>query len=145
MNNIYGYTDPLYFYYGLGSYPLYNKGSLGNNDENVIYSEYIFDDDFRSACSDMIYTWNKIPLLSFVVNPAFYTWMLIFILGLLIRRRQWKVLTLYSAPILIIAMCCLSPVNGLLRYMLPVMATIPVFMMVGIFFYFGNTSHENPV
>ena len=46
----------------------------------------------------------------------------------LLRKRKWFGL-LSTLPIwLTLGICCVSPVNGLVRYMLPVMACMPLLL-----------------
>ena len=54
------------------------------------------------------------------------------LLGYLIYRKRWKGLLVMAAPVLNVAICIASPVNGLLRYTFPLMACIPVVIFWGI-------------
>lgn len=135
LNNAFGYVYPFYFYEGLSTYQLYSKEPFGSFDEGVIYSEYVLPVQMRDVSHRLTYLWAKIPILSFVVNPGFYTWMLIVLLGAVLRKREWEKALLFIAPGLCVAVCMVSPVNGLLRYMLPVMATMPLLVAVALLAY----------
>lgn len=145
MNEVYGYIDPFHFYYGLTTYPLYNKDALGEEDEGIQYSSYYFQDNLRTATLDATYLWNQIPLLSFVTNPGFYTWLGIILLGALLRKKQWKLALIYVAPLMNVVICFASPVNGLVRYALPVMAAMPLFLLVGVLPYYHNQENKRSV
>lgn len=135
LNEMYGYFDPFYFYEGMSRYSLYNKGSLSESDKDVVYSEYVFSDEVRETASDAIYAWNTIPIFSFVSNPASYMWLGVLFAGALLRKREWKHMLLYAAPALTICICFISPVNGLMRYVQPVMAVSPLIVVVGMLPY----------
>ena len=131
MNNMFGYTDPYYYSTIMCGYQLYNKEPLGDFDQGVIYSQYYFSDTARRIVSNEASLWDKIPVISFFTNPGFYTWIGIILTGYVIRRREWSKVLFFIIPALVIGMCFLSPVNGLVRYMLPVMATMPLYLLVG--------------
>lgn len=135
MNNMYGYTDPFYFYTGLSRYALYNKESFGDYDAGVVYSNYIFSDEIRSTIFKITYGWCKIPFLSFFVNPGAYTWLGFVMLGAVLRRRKWDYALSFCIPVLLTLICFASPVNGLLRYSLPIMAITPLYVMLGVLPY----------
>jgi hypothetical protein len=135
LNNVFGYVDPFYFYKGLSAYPLYNKDSFGENDSAGKFSSYVFSDSVRWHISNYVYAWEKIPCLSLLMNPAFYTWVGIILLGAVLRKKSWKSTMVFVIPLLNVLICFASPVNGYLRYMLPVIAAMPLFALVGINLY----------
>lgn len=141
MNHVYGYIDPFYFFTGLTTYQLYNNKPLRENDVDINYSEYFFSDEIRALSADTVYIWNKIPIASFVVNPAFYTWIGIIMIGALLRKRKWKETLLFVAPLISLFICFASPVNGYLRYSTPVMAAIPVYILLSILPYLGDNQY----
>ena len=61
-------------------------------------------------------------------SPGFYTWILIILIVILVKVRMYKELIVMSVPILHLAICVVSPVNGLLRYAMPLMAIIPLML-----------------
>jgi hypothetical protein len=137
LNNTYGYFDPFYFYYGLTAYPIYNKDAISDYDIGINYSIYSFSDNTRKGMTNVVYAWNKVPLLSFIVNPAFYTWLTVILLGGLLRKKKWRYACVCVIPILNILICVASPVNGLVRYALPVMGIMPLLILMGIEAYSG--------
>lgn len=135
MNHVYGYIDPFYFYSGMGAYQLYSQGALSDLDAEMDYSVYVFGPFLRNSFSDATYIWQKVPILSFVVNPAFYTWLGIIMIGALIRKKQYVKVLIFTIPLINILICFASPVNGFVRYTLPIMASIPIFMVIAISSY----------
>ena len=132
MNHVFGYIDPFYVYDGMSKYQLYNKGSISNRDTDVVYSKYLMSQEVRTAAEDAAKIWNNIPFLSFIVSPAFCTWVGIFLIGALLRKKKWRAALLFVAPLMSVLICFASPVNGLLRYALPVMAAIPPLILLGV-------------
>lgn len=129
-NHMYGYLDPFYFYTDLSIYPVYIKDMIGEADASRVYSSYLFSDHIRDGVSAYALLWQKIPLLSFLVNPAFYHWILMILLGEILRKRRWKTAWVFLLPILNLLVCFASPVNGYLRYMLPIISTMPLFFLI---------------
>ena len=72
--------------------------------------------------------WSRTPGLLLLNAPGTHSWLLILCTAALIRKRKWYGL-LSTLPIwLTLGICCVSPVNGLVRYMLPVMACMPLLL-----------------
>ncbi|MCD7880455.1 MAG: DUF6020 family protein [Clostridiales bacterium] len=133
VNEMYGYFDPFYFYSGLSSFQLYTKSFLNSNDTGPeYYSVYVTSDSLRNSAYQYVYLWQKIPILSFLVNPAAYVWTGILLLAVVLRRKDWRTALLYLPPIFIVLICCISPVNGLLRYMMPVCACMPQYVLLAL-------------
>jgi len=94
--------------------------------------EQIFSGDTRNELKRYADTWSQIPGLAQICNSGTYTWIVLMLLGYLIYRKRWKGLLVMAAPVLNVAICIASPVNGLLRYTFPLMACIPVVIFWGI-------------
>ncbi len=60
------------------------------------------------------------------MNPGTYTWFLLIMTVYLIYRKRTKGIVLYIASFMNILICIASPVNGLVRYTLPLMACTPL-------------------
>ena len=142
VNEVFGYLYPFYIYTGLGQYQLYNKEPFNDADTGGTYSTYVFSSAARQAASDAAYSWNSIPLLSWLVYPGAYTWVGVVLLGALLRRRDWRGAAVFVLPVLVVAAACASPVNGYLRYMLPVMASMPLYVLVGTRPYWERDGEE---
>lgn len=131
MNNIFGYIDPFYYQDVLSRYPLYTKSAIKEADQDAVYSEYYFPVEQRNNANDTANLWENIPGLSLVVSCGTYTWIGFILIAGLLRKRLWRSALLFTAPLMTLLICFASPVNGLLRYMLPIMAVIPVMILVG--------------
>ena len=130
FNHVWGYLDPFYITKDQLQYNFYNKSALGEKDRAVTYSQYVFSEDIQNIVKQYAYMWNKIPLLQLFVMPGFYLWLTVFfVIDLLFQNRKRDILLLV-APILCILICFVSPINGYLRYMLPVCAVIPLYFIL---------------
>lgn len=129
-NHIFGYTDPEYIYDGMAKYQLYIKDSLNSADPGRVYASYVMPEEWRTSSSRYVNGWHDIPVLSLLVNPSAYTWLYLFMIVQALRKKHKRKLVLYLAPLLSILICFVSPVNGLLRYALPVMAVMPLFIFL---------------
>lgn len=131
INHVFGYTDPFYFQdHALGPYQLYNMGPLGTSDEGVVYSDYVCSDTIRDTIRELTLSIARIPLLSFIVLPGAYTCAYLLLLLYLVRIARKDLLILFVAPIICFLICCASPVNGLLRYILPIVSTLPLYCVI---------------
>ncbi len=99
--------------------------------ENYDYMEFhhppVFESE-RNSISERIYSFARIPILSYLTSPATFTWIYLF-LGVLMtvfkRSRFWLMLI----PIFcVIGVCCLSPVGGYTRYFIHVEMALPVYI-----------------
>ena len=125
MNNYYGYFYPngqienrLIFQYYCQGEPQYTG-----------YFSYAYAESFTDArefVSDYSYFLWRIPGVGLLYSPAVYTWALIIMFVLLLRKKRIKALIGLVPALLTVLICCASPVNALVRYMLPVMATLPL-------------------
>lgn len=76
--------------------------------------------------------WKKVPGFSQLVDPGFYTWILLLLAGYLIYRKRTRDILLLIGPAINILICIASPVNGLLRYALPLMACTPLLIYLTV-------------
>ncbi|MBR0308438.1 MAG: hypothetical protein IJH92_06055 [Mogibacterium sp.] len=83
----------------------------------LIYTKNVFEGEaerFQSSINHL----KAIPIISIFLAPGIYTWIIIFAFTYLFSRKKPGRMTW---PILLItAMACLSPVNGYMRYVLPI-------------------------
>ncbi|MCI6553494.1 MAG: DUF6020 family protein [Lachnospiraceae bacterium] len=70
---------------------------------------------------------DRVLLLSLSYAPGAYTWLLCFVLLLLIRKERDSWVSIAPALMLLL-ICIASPVNAYVRYYFPIMATAPVFV-----------------
>ena len=72
------------------------------------------------------YLWRNVPGFAQISNSGAYTWMLLILAGYLFYRKRGKGILDLAAPALNVAICVASPVNGMFRYVLPLIACMPV-------------------
>lgn len=120
--------------YGISS--VRRMGVENNSDlEGIFYVKSSFP-NARSSLIKFLGIWKKLPLLQLVFVPAFYYLISLLSMGyLFIRKRAvfWQCM-----PIMVIVIInCFSPVNGYMRYFLPV--ALSSLLMIGLCF----TGKEN--
>ena len=77
-----------------------------------------------------VHGWANAPVLSLLIGPGLYTWMLLFTAMRVVRKKQWSVLVLMIPLVLLTAGLLLTPVNGENRYAYPVITLAPVFFLL---------------
>lgn len=126
LNNVYGYFYPSYKCRVLLSYNYYieKKPQVATGDLNIhYYNSHSVWREWLIAYSDF---WQLAPGFAMLQSPGFYTWLLIISIVILLASHQFKELIVMSVPSLHLAICLVSPVNGLLRYAMPLMAIMPL-------------------
>lgn len=128
INNIYGYFYPPYKCKVLLSYNYYieSKPQVATGDLNIYY--YNTNSIWREYLIAYSNFWQLSPGFAMLQSPGFYTWILIILIVILVKVRMYKELIVMSVPILHLAICVVSPVNGLLRYAMPLMAITPLML-----------------
>ena len=124
LNNTYGYLYPFESINMLSAFPFYIKGS--DSLKTIFDLEYVFPSGVRRKVTTFANAWRVIPGLAQLVNPGAYTWVLLAMGGYLCRRGRYRDLLALAVPFLNICVCLISPVNGYLRYALPLIACTPV-------------------
>lgn len=94
--------------------------------EGDMYWHYRFSNEIRRQVEAYAELWVKVPVFAQLMNPGTYTWFLLIMTVYLIYRKRTKGIVLYIASFMNILICIASPVNGLVRYTLPLMACIPL-------------------
>lgn len=121
-----GYLDPFHLNCPMGTFQNYIKGApIATGDLDV---HYIYGDQLRNRMSLYENTWMEIFPLTLLTYPGAYTWITLFCILFLCKKRKWKQLTVMLIPVFHILTCMASPVNGYLRYMLPLMAASPALL-----------------
>ena len=126
LNNSFGYFYPEYLQDSISNLQFYIKGEPLATGDLEIY--YVNNAEIRNTLSSYSLLWMKLPGVSLLMYPGFYTWVIIVGTSLLLRKKMYKECVSATPLILTIGICMISPVNGYLRYMLPVMATTPLFL-----------------
>ena len=119
----YGYLDPFHY-----------------SDCVPIFQNYITGPPMATGAMDIHYTqrgsylirladyemlWMEMFPLTLLTYPGTYTWLTLFCILLLCKKKRWRQLAVMPMPVFTILTNIASPVNGCLRYTLPLMALMP--------------------
>lgn len=81
--------------------------------------------DLRNIIYNFTYMLRNMPLIGLLFSCGFYTWFLIVLTLVAIYFKQKKDLIILVPLYVIFLVCIASPVNAYVRYMLPIMISIP--------------------
>ena len=68
----------------------------------------------------------EIPILGLLINIGFSTWIIIFLIGYVIHKKEYKKIVLYLPAVISILVCVAGPVNTYFRYAMPYIFGLPV-------------------
>lgn len=129
FNNIYGY-----FYidkperYGLNAYTSNpSKERVEEWEIDVHIKNTGVSERIRSSFRLFLSTLEKIPILHVLFRPSFYVNLLLLLIWISLYFKKYKELFCFLPAIGILIICCLSPVNGALRYTFPIVCSAPLF------------------
>ena len=84
----------------------------------------------QKLASLYVHALANVPVISLLMGPGFYVWMLLFTAMRTIRTKQKALISLMIPLILLTVGLFLTPVNGENRYAYPVIAMAPVFLFL---------------
>ncbi|WP_276754036.1 DUF6020 family protein [Limosilactobacillus ingluviei] len=87
----------------------------------------VVPEKIRRAVNQLMTAIVALPPLALFINCGFALWGMIWAIGMILKKRQWLLLTASLPIILMIGMYTLTPVNGYSRYTLGVTAILPVY------------------
>lgn len=108
---------------------LYIKDKHDKNSPNTgIYDvQYMQSASLRKKVIYYLTTfWREIPIMGLCFNTGVYTWICMICAMLLLGKRKFSALLALLPSAVTLLFCIASPVNGYVRYMLPIMATVPL-------------------
>ena len=126
LNQIYGYfyPDRYEFHEGIGRYYIGNAEHWQDGHLDMSFAmEYREYRDFAEKEADLV---NRIPLIGMLYSSGFHNYILIGCVVALLANKKSRQLVVLVPSLLTVLVCLASPVNAYLRYMLPVMAALPV-------------------
>lgn len=85
-------------------------------------------DDERKVVNYMYDFYYKMPF--FMNNVAYYDWVLIISFIYIIKKKKYKYLITLSPLVAVLLSCLASPVNGCMRYILPIVFSLPIIISV---------------
>lgn len=109
-------------------------GLYQNHAAEETYSQFmtvrmpLYDSSVADAFIMLIGCFGYVPLFGTLVYPAIYGWLLLAVMAYLRIRGGGVEMLMFLPFLLYFAICIASPVSGLSRYALPVMASIPMLM-----------------
>ena len=125
LNQTFGYFYPAYLTDRISNLQFYIKGApLATGDMNIYY---VRSNETRNDLANYGNSWKHYPGIA-LLYPGTYTWLTVLCVMYLFYKRRYQALAAVSLPLLTIAVAMISPVNGYLRYMLPVMALMPLLL-----------------
>ena len=74
--------------------------------------------------------WHELPGVGLLDIEAFYTWMIVIAGVICLRKKALAELIPVFAMLLMVASCCLSPINDCFRYYAPVAAASPTIILL---------------
>ena len=94
--------------------------------EDNITCEYLPEmGGMRSFLDDWVMVWHQLPILNLTDCKPLYTWAILMLGWLLLKRREYLGLLPVFACLLMVLTCVASPVNDCFRYYAPVAAAFP--------------------
>lgn len=78
--------------------------------------------------AQMMTLFRSIPIISVLSNVGIYSWNLIYVIFVLIKKRKYRYLFVTIPVVASLAVCVLSPVNAYIRYALPVIFISPLLL-----------------
>jgi len=121
LEGSYGYYYPFRNCNASERYFLYIQPAAGGD----MYWHYRFSNEIRRQMESYAELWVNLPIFAQLMNPGSFTWLLLLMAIYLIYKKKAKGIVLYIASFMNILICIASPVNGLVRYALPLMACMP--------------------
>lgn len=105
----------------------------------IVYGEGLHDGTFdiefgmsnnmlRQILMHYGYLFEMLPVLGMLLSPGLYTYILIGEMVYLTVRKRHKGLIAFIPALVVLLINMVSPVNGCIRYMLPVMAAAPLLL-----------------
>lgn len=130
LHNTYKYMYP-FIRDGKDFYGLHKRG-INNIRYNIkdkqacgLDLSFYFHKNVRILVDNCLRTWCAFPLLDLTVSSGTYTWLLIICAGLLLRFFERWGMTVLIAPMFCLLCNLAGPVNGSIRYTLPLIACTP--------------------
>lgn len=99
-----------------------------NQQPNVGNLEFshLFGEDIGETLRKWCYKLSYIPLFGVVFQTGFYVWAYLLFFAYALKKRKRTAIALCVPFIAVVGICALSPVNGCMRYLMPLMATLPL-------------------
>ena len=126
LNHTYGYFYPNreQFWDVIGRYYIANAQHWQDGHLDMEFAmEYRELRDMFEQEANVV---NRLPLVGMLYSCGFHNYILIGCITFLLARKKYKELIILTPSILTVLVCLVSPVDAYIRYMLPVMAALPI-------------------
>ena len=126
MNFVFGYTDPVYIRdETLGMY------ISDNNKAGRAFATRLLPEKFEAMALSYVRFWRRVFPLRIFMAAASYYWCYLILLGAVLRKKKSrKHVLIFVFPLLVFAICCASPICGSIRYSMPALTALPLFICV---------------
>ncbi len=104
-------------------FPLYIQGLPINQSFDV---HYVSPEPVRDALGDALVSLLSVPLVRAMFSPALYVLALLAVCAYATARRRWCALVCAVPFAVLLATVLLGPLNGHLRYIMPIAAALPL-------------------
>lgn len=123
----YGYLDPFHYSDCVPTFQNYITGPpLATGAMDIHYTQKGL---YRIRLADYEKLWMEMFPLTLLTYPGTYTWLTLFCILLLCKKKRWRQLAVMPMLVFTILTNIASPVNGCLRYTLPLMAAMPLLLV----------------
>lgn len=144
LSNTYDYFYVNGFGRNGGYLRLYIQNQTARNTPNTgTYDVHYFHNKKIRDKAQQILTWRyrALPIVGMCYYTALYNWLLLICCMLLVLKKKYVALFALVPSGATLLFCIASPVNGYVRYMLPIMATLP--LMIAWTLYILNGKEKN--
>lgn len=136
INHTYDYFffDGMSKVYGV-ELPTYKLGvSVEGPNFGTYDYEFLFNDQVRSFINNYYSRelWRRIPIVGLLYHAGVYSVMLLLALFYALRKKNFRLTLMFMPAIMSLLFCLASPVNGSVRYILPLFSLFPFYMAVCI-------------
>lgn len=124
LNHIYGYfyPDREDFWEGVGCYYIANE-----HRDDYLDVEFAMEyKELRNLFKQEAYLVKQLPVIGMLYSCGFHNYILICCVVYLLAKKRYRETVILVPCVLAVLVCLVSPVNAFIRYMLPVMAVLPL-------------------
>lgn len=126
--NTYAYFYPNVLIDNGGDRPILTFEVVGPPINTSYDVHYVMPQEVREGAVSAIEAAFDIPVLQQLYSPALYIWLLLAAAAYALHARRLDVLVLCAPCLMLVLTNIAGPLNGHLRYTLPVLATLPVIL-----------------
>jgi len=126
LNHVYGYFYPNLHGYG-GYLAIFYIGNAEQWHDGYLDIEYVIqNNNLRKLLENTLYLMEKTPIISMFLSAGLHTFLLLGEFTYLWCKRRKKEIAVLVPAFVVLLICMASPVNAYLRYVMPIMVTLPV-------------------